>query len=98
MSHFHKFIHTQEIHALQEEGIQRQVLEGLFQEHRDRLISAYCAYIRIHDEVKWRNSMFPKDKPILVPDPDREWCNAAAHILTVADENIQRYFLAANEE
>lgn len=76
----------------------QKVTDGVFIEQRDRLLAAYAAMFRMHYEIDRRNAAFPGAEPMPHPpqSESREWCNAAIHILAVAEEGTQRFFLSAD--
>ena len=93
------FLDKQEQLALVQEGHLRQQVEVDFVWRRDGMISAYCELIRLHDKTKRRNAAFPHKPCVTGEDlPNREYCNAAVHILACAPEDIQRFFLASDFE
>jgi hypothetical protein len=97
---FEALIYHEEMKVVAEERFNRDVLEAVFHEHRARLITTYCSLIRFAYEVRRRNAAFPKEKPIyhMAGLPSPEWCNAAIHILVIAEQAVQRFFLAADAE
>lgn len=78
-----------------EEGIRRQLLQGIFEEHRDRTIRNYCRMMRHHDAIDRFNEMFRESRRFPHPQPSRDWCSAAVHILVITDESTQRFFLSS---
>lgn len=100
MSNFGQLISRLERAELAKESFQSQVASSVFEEQRDILIAAYCAMIRLHYEIRRRNSALPTFKPFVLEkkrdDEDPDWCNAAVHILTIADQSVQRFFLISD--
>ena len=92
-----QLLYRKQMQLIVEEGKERELANLIFPGHRDSLVSAYCALIRLHYEIRRRNQTFPNLKPKVLPPPSAAWCNAAVHILTVADEPTQRYFLASDD-
>lgn len=77
----------------------RQAIDAIFEEHRDRLITAYCAAIRLQYEIRRRNAMFKESKPVLDNLPESpQWYSAAVQILTCAPDDVQRWFLSLPEK
>lgn len=89
MQGLEKILNRERMSVLEREGQDRMLAEGIFTEWRDRYVANLCGYIRLCRQAK-------EDK-LAVPDPYRspQWCNAAVHILTHADLEIQDYFLRA---
>lgn len=98
MLNFDRVLRQMQVKEFQDTKFWRQVEAGVFEEHRDRLISAYCATMRLHDEFAARNKLLPMFPPIYPEGvPSRNWCNAAALVLTHATVDIQKRFLISQE-
>lgn len=77
----------------------RQAVDAIFEEHRDRLITAYCRAIRIQNEIRRRNTILKDSKPFLDSLPQSpHWYSAAVQILSCAPEDVQRWFLSLDEK
>lgn len=90
MSALEKIIRRQQTREEIEEGLDREIAEGVFKEWRDRYVAYLCAYIRTYAKAKEIGTPLPE--PMHTP----EWCNAAVHILTVAERGVQDRFLRSN--
>lgn len=82
MSTLQKIIRRTEIYELAEQRKRRQFAEGVFADWRDHYVASLCARMRLHDEIRRCNGLFPQVQPIAPGEPSREWCNAAVLILT----------------
>lgn len=78
--------------GLHEEGLRRQLADGVFTEWRDRYVSYLAEYIRLIAEAKRNGTVVPRG------EPTPEWANAAIHWLTIPDLAMQDYFLRADPE
>lgn len=98
MSNLTDLLWKYEKRAMAEEGFQREVATGVFAEQRDRLMAALGAMMRLHSQIQQRNTLFAVARQFEYPEgmESRQWCNAALHLLTHADENVQRFFLASD--
>src|ERR1041385_4235786 len=97
MSHFARTVYDLEKRYQAEEHAQRQLVNLIFDEHRNRLTSIYCRLMRLHDEVERCNQALAcTDFAVPNAMPSRDWCNAAVLILCTADEGVQRYFLLSD--
>lgn len=87
-----KLLYREHIASLKAEAFQRELAEAVFTEWRDLYIANLCAYIRTYREIRERG--------LSVPEPYRSpaWCSAAVHLLTIADLDIQDYFLRADPD
>ncbi len=76
----------------------QELADLIFNEHRRRLIVAYCDWMRLGHEQWQRNQLFPKAKPLAEVTPARPWCSAAVLLLTYCDEEAQKMFLMSPVE
>ena len=84
-----KFFAREQTCQWAEEARAREFATCLFTEWRDRYVANLCGYIRVYGQARLLG--------ITLPAAYRSpaWCNAAVHILTVADLGVQDFFLRA---
>lgn len=73
------------------EGRCRKAVREVFIEWRDHYTAELCSYLRLLNQAQMLGV------PVQKPYRNREWCNAAVSILTVAPEDVQDRFLRAPE-
>lgn len=86
-----KLLHRKTIEAMKEEGREREFGQALFTDWRDRYIALLCNHIRLSREAKGLGLTE-------IPFPTIDWCNAAVHLLTHGELELQDYFLRASME
>ena len=96
MSEFQRRLHAAEAEYAAKEHFRQQVEDAVFESHRNILLSLYCQRIRLLRRIAERNRLFPDVPSIDGGSPSSAYCNAAAHILSVTPEPIQRFFLATD--
>ena len=72
-----------------------EVIESAANAHRAMMIAAYCAQIRLWSEADRLNA-FHKDTRWRPAPPRPEWCNAAVLLLSAAEDEVWRFYLAAD--
>lgn len=92
MSALRKLIQRESNRELAIEGEQRQFADSLFTDWRDRYVAQLCRYIRLHDAV------VKVGRSEIMQGPPRAWCNAAVHLLTHGDLEIQDRFMRADQK
>jgi len=89
LSALEKLLWKQSINYRKPSAIERESAQQLFEAWRDRYAGSLARLMRVHAYIRKRQRPLPRGYP------SAEWCNAAIHLLTVAPENIQDYFLRA---
>lgn len=90
MSELLQIIRREQVRELAEYAKTKAFAEAVFRDWRNLYVAKLCAYIRLQDTAARRKVKLPVFR-------NRAWCNAAVHILTVADIEIQDRFLRATQ-
>lgn len=91
MGELRSFLYRGHMRELVAEGDARELASAIFGEWRDLYYAAICTYIRLWDEAR------ATKRTHFMHGPSREWCAAAALLLSVADNPTQDQFLRADE-
>ncbi len=92
MGEFEKHFYREQRTQMAKMAVARELGEAIFTEWRDTYMAKLLNYIRTYRICQERGLTVHR-KP-----PTPEWCNAAIHILSVSDVEIQDYFLRADPD